>query len=106
MLECSRNQNFGFSERNSEAIFDFSSMLLFYFFFFFFFFFLQRHSLKLRVKSSFEAESKGFLSCEAGETITLISKDRHRYVIMKEGLFRNYDWPLCFRCFSLRPCPH
>ncbi|XP_078371994.1 uncharacterized protein LOC144655584 isoform X1 [Oculina patagonica] len=38
----------------------------------------QEQPLKVRVTSSFNAESKGFLSCEAGDLITLISKDRHR----------------------------
>jgi len=38
----------------------------------------------VRVIRSFKAESKGFLSCEAGEIIFLISKDRHRYLVTKE----------------------
>ncbi|KAJ7350190.1 hypothetical protein OS493_037884 [Desmophyllum pertusum] len=38
----------------------------------------QEHPLKVRAISSFEASSDGFLSCRAGELITLIAKDRHR----------------------------
>ncbi|KAL9972489.1 hypothetical protein ACROYT_G018801 [Oculina patagonica] len=38
----------------------------------------EEQPLKVRVVSSFSAASEGFLSCDAGELITVISKDRHR----------------------------
>ena len=41
--------------------------------------FLQNYALKVKVINSFSAESAEFLSCRAGELITLIAKDCHRY---------------------------
>ena len=41
---------------------------------------LQEHPLKLKVIRKFEGSKDGFLSCNPGEIITLISKKRHKYV--------------------------
>lgn len=42
---------------------------------------MQKYPTKVRVISSFTAESAGFISGNTGELITLISKDRHRYIL-------------------------
>ena len=44
----------------------------------------------MKVINSFSAESAEFLSCKAGELITLIAKDCHRYTVI-----------ICFSAFSL-----
>ena len=40
--------------------------------------FVQNYALKVKVINSFSAESAEFLSCRAGDLITLIAKDCHR----------------------------
>lgn len=40
---------------------------------------IQEHPLKLKVIRKFEGSKDGFLSCNPGEIITLISKKRHKY---------------------------
>ena len=51
---------------------------------------MQNYTSKVKVINSFSAESAEFLSCKAGELITLIAKDCHRYTII-----------VCFSAFSL-----
>ena len=51
---------------------------------------MQNYALKVKVINSFSAESAEFLSCRAGELITLIAKDCHRYTVI-----------VCFSAFSL-----
>jgi len=49
---------------------------------------MQNYVLKVKVVSSFSAESAEFLSCKAGELITLIAKDCHRYSLSVSLHFR------------------
>ena len=51
---------------------------------------MQNYASKVKVINSFSAESAEFLSCRAGELITLIAKDCHRYTVI-----------VCFSAFSL-----
>ena len=51
---------------------------------------MQNYASKVKVINSFSAESAEFLSCKAGELITLIAKDCHRYTVI-----------VCFFAFSL-----
>ena len=53
--------------------------------------FVQNYALKVQVINSFSAESAEFLNCKAGELITLIAKDCHRYDTVI----------VCFSAFSL-----
>ena len=43
---------------------------------------MQNYASKVKVINSFSAESAEFLSCKAGELITLIAKDCHRYTVI------------------------
>ena len=52
---------------------------------------MQNYALKVKVINSFSAESAEFLSCRAGELISLIAKDCHRYDTVI----------VCFSAFSL-----
>ena len=52
--------------------------------------FVQNYALKVKVINSVSAESAEFLNCRAGELITLIAKDCHRYTVI-----------ICFSAFSL-----
>ena len=51
---------------------------------------MQNYALKVKVINSFSAESAEFLNCRAGELITLIAKDCHRYTVI-----------VCFSAFWL-----
>ena len=51
---------------------------------------MQNYASKVKVINSFRAESAEFLSCRAGELITLIAKDCYRYTVI-----------VCFSAFSL-----
>ena len=51
---------------------------------------MQNYALKVKVINSVSAESAEFLNCRAGELITLIAKDCHRYTVI-----------ICFSAFSL-----
>lgn len=51
---------------------------------------MQNYASKVKVINSFRAKSAEFLSCKAGELITLIAKDCHRYTVI-----------FCFSAFSL-----
>ena len=53
--------------------------------------FMQNYALKVKVINTFSAESAEFLNCRAGELITLIAKDCHRYDTVI----------VCFSAFSL-----
>ena len=52
---------------------------------------MQNYALKVKVINTFSAESAEFLNCRAGELITLIAKDCHRYDTVI----------VCFSAFSL-----
>ena len=80
-IQCTPSKISGFQNKIARKF-----VVCFSFISFYCLFFLQKHSLKVRVISSFKADSKGFLSCNAGEFITLISKDRHRYIIVHPAI--------------------
>ena len=44
--------------------------------------FMQNYASKVKVINSFSADTAEFLSCKAGELITLIAKDCHRYTVI------------------------